>query len=75
MEFVTSQAIFDVYDHTTGIVYEPIQICNTKTIKSKTERYCLYAGVKDMIILELKQFKATETIFEWAANVQKQIVP
>lgn len=48
--------IADVFDFTTGIAYEFETDLKKVNQKDKTERYCHYCGVKDVIFFDLKKF-------------------
>lgn len=48
--------IADVFDFTTGLVYEFETDLKRINQKDKTSRYCQYCGVKDVIFFDLKEF-------------------
>lgn len=67
MEFNAGEGIgiFDVFDKTTGIVYEPISQAKTVFIKDKGERYLKFAGVRDIIPIPLNYFSETKPVSYW----------
>lgn len=67
-------SIFDVVDWTEGIVYEPYGKLTRKQMQSKTSRYLLYSGIKDMIPICTKKFKLDMTVKEWIKGIEEEII-
>lgn len=65
--------IFDCVDWDEGIVYEPICGKNKKIYKSKIERYLRYAGIRDIIFINTKDFKMTESVQEWVTKLETKM--
>jgi len=63
--------IFDCVDWTDGIVYEPIGTKNKKTYASKIKRYLKYAGIRDVIFINTKDYDMEESVSTWLRRLKK----
>lgn len=74
MEHKAGNNIYDVFDMSNGIVYEPIQPCNNKVKQAKWDKYRLHASVSEVLCIDLKRFNENMTLRDISEIVKEEVV-